>query len=183
MSIREQWLSRVREGRLFKLSFLIPGPMERRAVLLHPELYRLVSGPWPDDRMAARCAALRAELERLLAGEVLNVCWAPFKGRSFHSIGRLDPPQDFLFDLRSLDRPGLRLFFHFAEKDVLIFHGCSPRSQPVPWLPRQPLGPRDSPQWRLAVTEANACWAELFSDTRPCEGETIDDLLSNAVVR
>ena len=182
MSIRDEWVARVREGRLFKLGFLIPGPSERRTVLMSPEVSTLVAGPWKNDLMADRCARLRVDLESIRAGERQNVCWTPFKGRSYHKIGRLDPPQDFMFDLRSIDEPGLRLLFHFAEKDVLIAHLCCPRSVPVPWLHRMPLLDRNSREWRWALLESNAIWNELFPQYRPRAGENIDDLLSNSIV-
>lgn len=182
MSIRAEWIARVQEGRLFKLGFLIPGPPERRTVLMSPEVNRLLTGDWANDLMADRCARLRVDLESILAGERQNVCWAPFKGRHYHKIGRLDPPQDFMFDLRSIDEPGLRLLFHFAEKDVLVTHICCPRRVPVSWLQRMPLLGGNSKEWRLAILESNAIWGELFPRHPPHTGEQIDDLLSNAVV-
>jgi hypothetical protein len=182
MSIRDAWKERVEQGLLIKLSFLIPGPPERRTVLMSPEVNGLVSGPWAGEEMADRCARLRADLESVLAGDRQNVCWTSFKGRTHHKIGRLFPPQDFMFDLRSVDEPGLRLLFHFAEKDVLVAHLCSPRSIPIPWLHRLPLLGKNSREWGQAIMEANAMWGELFLGFRPCEGEQIDDLLTNSVV-
>lgn len=72
MSIRELWIKRVREGELIKLDFSVPGPEERRTVLLSPEINALVSGPWRDDAMRVRCYRLRAELENILAGARLT---------------------------------------------------------------------------------------------------------------
>src|ERR1019366_3467007 len=99
-----------------------------------------------------------------------------------HQIGRLSPPQDFMFDIRSIEKPGLRATFHFAERDVLIIHLCSPRSLPVPWLQRLPLGGRLSREWQNAIMESNALWGELFHGHRPHSGDHIDDLLSNAIL-
>jgi hypothetical protein len=45
MSIRELWKKRVQDQELFKLDFLIPGPPERRTVLLSPAMNKLVCGP------------------------------------------------------------------------------------------------------------------------------------------
>lgn len=182
MSIRDEWLARIGEGRLFKLCYLNPGPPERRTVLMSAEINRLVSGPWESTLMGDRCARLRANLENIMSGARLTVCWDPFKARDYHQIGRLHPPQDFMFDIRSVDQPGLRATFHFAEKDVLIVHLCSPRSLPIPWLRRLPLGGRGSRAWRDATMESNALWGELFPGFRPHSGDHIDDLLSNAVL-
>jgi hypothetical protein len=122
-------------------------------------------------------------LESILAGDPLTVCWEPGKGRTYHQIGLLDPPQDFMFDLRSVDEPGLRVTIHFAERDVLVALLCSPRSVPVPWLHRLPLLGRRSREWRGAIMETHALWGELFPGYRPHSGDHVDDLLSNAVVR
>jgi hypothetical protein len=180
MSIREKWLGRAREGRLLKLGFLIPGPPERRTVLMSPEINRLVSGPWEDTVMGDRCARLRANLENIVSGSKMTVCWEPFKGRRQHQIGRLSPPQDFMFHVRCVEEPSLRVTFHFAERDVLVAHLCSPRSLPVPWLHRLPLGDKGSREWQNIILESNALWGELFPGYRPHSGDHIDDLLSNA---
>jgi hypothetical protein len=183
MSIREEWIARVGEGKLLKLGFLIPGPPERRTVLMSAEINNLVSGPWGDVAKGDRCARLRANLENIVSGARLTVCWEPFKGRPYHQIGRLSPPQDFMFDIRCGEDPTLRVTFHFAERDVLVTHLCSPRSYRVSWLDRLPLGDRTSREWRSTIMESNALWRELFPGYRPHSGDHIDDLLSNADLR
>jgi hypothetical protein len=45
MSIRELWKRRVQDQELFKLGFLIPGPPERRTVLLSPTMNNLFAAP------------------------------------------------------------------------------------------------------------------------------------------
>jgi hypothetical protein len=182
MSIRDEWLARVKESRLFKLYYLIPGPSERRTVLMSAEINKLVSGPWESTLMGDRCARLRATLENIMSGAALTVCWDPFEARGHHQIGRLHPPQDFMFDIRSVDKPALRATLHFVEKDVLIVHLCCPRSLPVPWLRRLPLGDRYSREWRDAIMESNALWGGLFPGFRPHSGDHINELLSNAVL-
>src|SRR5208282_5264540 len=128
MSIRDLWETRVRDRELFKLEFLIPGPPELRTVLMSPEIKELVTPPWVENEIGDRCARLREELENILAGNPLVVCWTPRRGREHHQIGRLEPTEDNLFDIRSVDPPpALRVLFHFAEKDVLVTHLCSPR--------------------------------------------------------
>jgi hypothetical protein len=180
MSIRAEWKKRVREERLFRLRFLIPGPPEIRTVLMSPEVNKLVEGPWPTTLMGDRCARLRENLENILAGKRLVVCWDPFKARERHQIGRLDPLSDHIFDIRCVDKPGLRVIFHFAEKDVLVIHVCSPRSVRVPWLSRVPLLDRFSPEWRDVIAESNKNWSELFSRYSPRKGNNVDDYLSNS---
>jgi hypothetical protein len=72
--------------------------------------------------------------------------------------------------------------FHFAEKNVLVTHLCSPRSVQVHWLNRLPLLGKDSREWREAVAESKRRWENLFPEHDPHKGESIDDFLSNATI-
>ncbi len=181
MSIRNLWIQRVRDGELIKLDFSIPGPQERRTVLLSPEINALISGPWRDSAMQDRCFRLRAELENILGGARLTCCDVPREANDKHQIGRLDPIEDNIFDIRSVQPPpALRIVFHFAEKDVLILHACSPRSVDVPWLSRLPLV--SEKLWRKAISDSKAQWSVLFPKHDPHSGESFHDYLSNALV-
>ena len=173
----------VRDEQLLKLDFAIPGPSEARTVLMTSEIADLICGPWPDSVMGDRCARLRANLETFLAGARMTVCWAPYKGRDHHQLGRLHPIGDGVWDLRSVDpSPGLRLFFCLAEKDVMIVFICSPRSVPVPWLQRPPLGARQSKLWKQAQSECKRQWKHIFPAHTPLVSENPDDCISNTVI-
>ena len=180
MSIRELWAKRVREGELIKLDFSIRGPQEKRTVLLSPEINALISGPWRDSAMRDRCYRLRADLENILAGARLTCCDIPREAKEKHQIGRLDPIEDKIFDIRSLEpSPALRIIFHFAERDVFVIHTCSPRSVNVSWLTRLPLV--NEKLWRRAISNGKARWSILFPGHEP-PGASIHDYLSNAFV-
>ena len=143
------------------------------------EINDLVSGPWSSDLMEDRCYRLRANLESILAGDLLNVCWEPYKGKPHHHIGRLDKPEEEIWDIRSVDQPGLRTLFRFAEEDVLVAFTCSPRSIPVSWLHRIPLVTRKD--WKRAKTECKRQWGNLFPANEPHKGTNLSDYLSNAI--
>lgn len=178
MSIRQECIQHLREGRLFRLGFLVPGRPEKRTVLMSQEINDLVSGPWSSDLMEDRCNRLRANLEGILAGDRLTVCWEPYKGRPRHQIGRLDHPSEEVWDIRSVDKPGLRTLFRFAERDVLIAFTCSPRSVPVPWMHRIPLV--NLKDWKRAQTDCKRQWGILFPAHEPHKGSDLSDYLSNA---
>lgn len=179
MSIRPEYIGHVREGRLYRLGFLVPGRPEKRTVLMSQEINNLVSGPWFSDLMEDRCNRLRANLESILAGDRLNVCWEPYKGRPYHHIGRLAEQDEEIWDIRSVDRPGLRTLFRFAEKDVIVAFTCSPRSVPVPWHYRLPL--ISSKDWKRAKTECKRQWGILFPAHEPHKGTNLSDYLSDAI--
>jgi hypothetical protein len=180
MSTRELLKKRLQEGELVKLGFSIPGPPERRTVLMSPEINMLMSGPWKDVVMRDRCYSLRAELENILTGSPLTYCDIPREAKDKHQISRLDPAEDNIFDIRSVDPPpGLRIIFHFAERDVLVLHTCSPRSVRVSWSARVPL--INDKVWRRAISESMARWSILFPGCDP-PGGSIHEYLSNAIV-
>jgi len=181
MSIRTEWKDHLAARRLFKLDFRFPGPPEKRVVLMAPEIAKLVLPPWPSTMMGDRCARLRADLENFLDGSAMNVCWMPFRGKQYHRLGRLDPVEQGIWDVRSVDpSPALRIFFCLAEKDIMVALGCSPRSIPVPWLETPPLGPREDERWSRAIRECRSAWGSLFPNYRPHVGATLDECISNA---
>jgi hypothetical protein len=180
MPIRELWKKRVQDGELVKLSFLIPGPAEGRTVLLSPEIDALISGPWEDGEMRNRCYRLRVDLENILSGAGLTYCDIPREAKEKHQIGRLDPVEDNIFDIRSVEpSPGLRIIFHFVEKDVLVLHTCRPRSINVAWLTTLPI--ISEKLWRRAISYSKDQWSVLFPLHEP-PGDSIHDYLSNAIV-
>lgn len=152
-------------------------------VLMSAEIDTMVNGAWESSIAGNRCAIVRANLENFVSGEPIKVCWEPFEADDKHQMGRLDPVRDGVWDYRHVDpKPGLRIFCRFAEKDVLIALTCSPRSIPVSWLPRLPLGIWNSREWKLAIRECKAEWNKLFPTYPPLIGESVDDYLTNAVL-
>jgi hypothetical protein len=183
MSIRTVWVEHVRCGALIKLNFLLPGRAEKRVILLSSEMNAMISGPWKNKEAEIRCTRLRADLENILAGNPIVVCWEPHKAKSHHQIGRLDPPEDDVFDIRSVDpSPGLRVIFHFVEKDVLVLHVCNPRSVAVSWMRALPLGGKASKAWKKAIRDSKSRWSTLFPQHPPHHGIDIHAYLSNAVL-
>jgi hypothetical protein len=165
MSIREQWKDLVRQGLLFELT-PFPGDPCARTVLMSEAINKLVVGPWDDQTMGDRCARLTAGLQGIVRGNVLKVCMTPFAARQAQ-LGRLAPAENAVFDFRNSERPGLRVFCRFAEKNVLVALICAPRSVKVSWLDRLPLGDRRSKDWKRAVRETLEQWSILFSTARP----------------
>ena len=98
-------------------------------------------------------------------------------------MGLLDPPADAVWDIRSRDpRPAIRIIGHFADTDLFIGLTWAPRSVPVPWSNRPPLGEGGSEQWKLIIRECKAAWRRLFPSYDPYSGDTIHDYISNGKV-
>ena len=140
MLIREEWRKLVADGTLKKMGVL-RGDTALRTVLMTDEVNRLVSEPWGEGDEAVRRAILAQSLQNIVRGSRLVVCMEPHAARKAH-IGRLDPIEDSVFDIRCQERPALRVFCRVVEKDVLLAVTCRPRSKPLPWLDWLPLGDR-----------------------------------------
>jgi putative component of toxin-antitoxin plasmid stabilization module len=178
MSIRKQWQDLVQQGQLFDLA-PFPGDRRARTVLMSEAINKLVVGPWDDQAMGDRCARLTAGLQGIVRGNQLTVCMIPFAARQAQ-LGRLAPTSDSVFDLRNSEKPGLRVFCRFAEKNVLVALICAPRSVRVSWLDRLPLGDRYSKHWKRAVRETLAQWSVLFPKHDPVLGDNLDEYLTHA---
>jgi hypothetical protein len=180
MSIRDEWRKLVREEEHLFMLDPYSGDPRARPVLMSAEIKKLTAGPWDDDLMGDRCARLTANLQDVVRGRRLVVCMEPFEARREAQIGRLDPPSDSVFDIRSVEKPGLRVFCRFAERNVLVAFTCAPRSVKVTWLDRLPLGDRYSKQWEHAVAECKREWIKLFPAHDAVSGDNLNDYLSNA---
>jgi len=180
MSIRKEWRTHVEEDRLFDLE-PFPGDPRARTVLMTPAVNRLILGPWENTLMGNRCARLMASLQRIVRGASLVVCMVPFEAREAE-LGRLDPTDDSIFDFRSREKRGLRVFCRFAEKNVMVAFSCAPRSVKVSWLDKLPLGDRYSKEWKRGVRECKEQWSMLFPKHGPVRGDSLNDYLSNATL-
>lgn len=184
MSIRDEIKHRISEGRLFLFQPKIPGGRVVRTIVMSTEINDLVNEPWPEGPEGVRRSFLRTDLEYFIGGGRINVCWEVGKGREHHQLGRLSPPEDEIWDYRSVTPPpALRLFCRFAEKDVLVVLTCSPRSVAVSWLDRLPLLDRASREWKLAKKECRAEWSKLFPTYPPLKKDSVHEYLSNAFLQ
>lgn len=124
---------------------------------------------------------VRVDLESYIAGDQVSVCLEPYKAEDA-LFGRLDKPADEVWDIRSRNpRPGIRILGRFAECDCFVAFSCWPRSVELEYLPRPPLGQRDSAEWAGAIKECKADWRKLFYDYPAHTGKTVNDYISTNV--
>lgn len=178
MSIREEWQKLVADGTLCRVE-PFPGDPDKRTVLISNEMKELLDGPW-DGEQGKRCALLAATLQRIVTGAKLVVELDPRKAREA-DMGRLAEIEDGVWDIRCRRKPGIRVFCFFLETDVLVSFFCAPRSVPVSWLHRLPLGMGESVEWRNAIRESKREWAKLFPAHSPLVENDVNAYLSNAV--
>ena len=157
------------------------GDPARRTVLLSKETNDLIEGPWREGEEGTRLALLLGTLHNVVSGRRLVVCLGAHKARRAN-IGRLHPTADSIWDIRCQDKPALRVFCAFVEKDVLFAATCRPRSVKVGWLGWLPLGDRNSKEWKRGIAATKREWAKLFPTYEPVKGDNLDAYLSNATL-
>jgi len=181
MSIRDEWQRLVADREhIFRLKPLDGDPAER-TVLLSSEMNGLIEGPWEEGEAGNRLARLLATLHNIVAGRRLVFFMTPHKARKAN-IGRLCPVTDSIWDIRCQDKPALRVFCAFVEKDVLLAATCRPRSVKVGWLGWLPLGDRNSKEWKRGIAATKREWARFFPTYEPVKGDNLDGYLSNATL-
>src|SRR5215472_12216485 len=111
MSIREEWKRLIGEGELFRLAPL-DGDRPTRTVLLSREMQELVERDMEEGEQANRRSRLLASLQNIVAGRRLVVCLEPYSARKA-IIGRLDPIEESVFDIRCQAKPAVRVFCQF----------------------------------------------------------------------
>jgi hypothetical protein len=177
MSIREEWKKLLEECELFRLAPL-DGDTPARTVLLSSEMRELLEREMEEGEEANRRSRLLATLQNIVAGRGLVVCLEPYSARKA-VIGRLDPIEESVFDIRCQKKPAVRVFCRFLETDVLFAVTCRPRSAQMNWLGWLPLGMQPK-RWKEGIRATIREWVRLFPAHEPVKGESLGDYLSNA---
>lgn len=169
-------------GQLRELTPAMPGNSFTRAMLLSAEIFDLVTTHTQNKDRARRCGQLRADFEAFALGNVINVCLTPFRAGTAY-MGRLDPPADGIFDIRSVDpSPALRVLGGFILRDTFVALTWAPRSRKLSWSKKKPLGARNSREWRAAIKRTKKQWRMLFPNNPPIPGGRIHDIISTDAV-
>lgn len=181
MSIREEWKRLVDVERVLRRLEPLDGDRNARTVLLSEEMQELLDREMEEGDEANRRSRLLATLQNIVAGRRLVVCLEPFKARNAN-IGRLSPIEDSVFDIRCQDKPAVRVFCRFVERDVLLAVTCRPRSAEMDWLGWLPLGLRQSKEWKRGIVSTKREWNRFFPTYEPVKGDNLDDYLSKATL-
>ncbi len=173
----EEWQKLVAADELYKLETL-DGDRNGRTVVLSREMHELLIQDMQEGEDANRRSRLLATLHNIVSGRRLVVCLEPFAARKAN-IGRLAPIEDAVFDIRCQDKPAVRVFCRFLEKNVLFAVTCRPRSIRQGWLSWFPLGPKESKEWKRGIEATKREWDRYFPTYQPVTGENLGDYLSN----
>lgn len=168
----------VGEGRLHLIEAVFKSDDTARTLLVSPEIWGLIEGPWPSGAWRTRCFRLRADLESFASGGEISICVEPFRARD-EDLALLAKPEHGVWDYRSREpRPGLRLLGQFVGRDTFVALIPATRSIRDEFIPRGPLGDKDSREWRRAIRDCRSQFRSLFSPYKPITGGNLSDLLS-----
>lgn len=172
MSIYDEIAYWSNQGRLFCVRSSLGEPA-KRALYVSAEIKTLLDGPWGTPEWESRCGYLRADLDRFVEGQTLDVAERPYKGKSSYML-RLHPPKGEIWEIRSrIPKPGLRLFGRFAGFDNFVV---------LTWESRPSLGGPQSRQWRDATVACSTEWNNLFPAYQPLSGASFHEYLSKIVL-
>lgn len=176
MSIKAAIKRHVRNGRLFPLEMSLESDRVLRGLFLSSEMKKLMEGPWTSAQCGSRVSRLQADFESYAKGESIVMSLEPFAAEDA-TFGRLDAPDDEVWDLRSRDpSPGLRVFGRFAAPNVFIAFDWYPRSRN--WNGKQPLGDRHHQLWEIAKRNCQEQWSNLFPNYEALNGDQVQDYVT-----
>lgn len=179
MSIHNEIDRLIGKGELFSIDLFLGDPVARMMVV-STEVQELLDGPWESVTMERRCGRLEADLQAFVKGDFIPISLTPYEHKTAY-MGRLDRPEDEVWDIRSRDpNPGLRVFGRFGDIDLFIALNWAPRS--VEWGSQPPLGNTSTMNWDFAILECQERWRGLFSGYEPVHGESIHDYVSSNVI-
>lgn len=163
MSIRDEINKMVESKRLFCLSPLIASTAVIRTLFVSFEVHDQVFPPFAENRDGYRLSQFRSTLDTF-SSYWISVAENPYKKDQTAFMARVDPIEDEVWDIRSIDpRPGIRCLGRFAEKDTFIA---------LTWDYRENFN------WKYEIQRCKEVWKELFGTTPPLAGASLDDYLS-----
>lgn len=162
MSIADEILDRVGRNMLFPLKPRAPGATIRRAFFVAEELWNDLNSPDGDEEWEDRIGRLRADLEVFVTEETITPKY----------LFLLYPSDEAVWEIRSVrDKPSVRVFSLFADKDVLVS---------TDYAKREDLGGWEDRGWKAMKRRAKTYWRNLFMTYNPVVTVDVSEVCSGA---
>jgi len=162
MSIQAEMRDRLRRGMLYRLRPGTPYSPVRRTMLVDEVLWRELTSPEGDEEWETRIGELRADLE--------DFCVNPTIHPRFLFL--LHPARDAVWEIRSIQRPSIRVLGLFALTDVFVATKA---------VLRRDLGSWRSPAWKVVKRAARASWRRLFPTYDAVVTTDVRDVVTGAI--
>lgn len=164
------------KGRLFPVGHTI-GFSVVRPIYASIEIERLLYGEKQDQDWKNRIAALGADFDRYLDGNVIHAALSdpnkPYARKQLSLVRQLWPASGEVWEIRNRNmKPTIRIFGRFAAKDWFIA---------LTWATRPELKEPASPHWKQAIADCSTKWDELFNKHPPLTRVNLHDYISNAI--
>ena len=173
MSIKGELQRLVREEVLWCVEPML-GDRATRTVLVSSALSSICSAATSESRIGR----LLANLQDVVTGGHVTLSFQPFKHKNA-TFGILYPAVEATWELRSRDpKPGLRVFGRFADWDTFVAVDWWPRSKPLEGFAKQPLGDRNSAEYRAAQMAVEQFWNAHLAAVTPVSGDKCSDYVS-----
>jgi hypothetical protein len=177
MSIDDWIADLIAEKRLHLVEPPFEGDPVERTLLVSPEIWSLINGPWFGAEAEKRCNRLRADLEAFVMGGSTAVCPIPYEAEEAF-LGFLDSPTCSVWDIRAREpTPGIRLLGQFVEYNKFVALVPASRSVNVPYIARGPLGYGRSKEWKDAIRDTEHLFRSLFGPNDPVKGDAVHAIL------
>lgn len=163
MSIYDELVHRVHQGRLVEMQSLMPGTYTQRHLFVTPEINALL-----EDWSEPRYGQLRGDFDHFVSGLRIAIRMPPSKDVDAY-LALLEPVADQVWELRSVaPEPQIRVFGRFAQKDTFVALGLALRRD---------LGD-DIERWRAEMEASKHKWRTLFNPYQPLSSVDPDDYVS-----
>lgn len=162
MSIQNEMKDRYRRGMLYPLKPQSPFADMLRTMLVDESLWKELCSPEGDLEWETRIGELRADLE--------DFCVSPAIHPRYLFL--LYPARDAVWEIRSVQRPSLRVLGLFAMKDVYVATKIARRSD---------LGGWQSREWKIVKRAAKAAWRRLFPTYDAVVTANVHDVVTGAL--
>ena len=170
MSIIDEIVGRVDEGRIVRVDPAMMADAHPRVLYVTDDIARRLLGPWPDEATRERMVGVRVDFDHFSSGGVIVV---DDRKRSQPHFKKIEPGRDEVWALRcrSSGRQ-MRAFGRFAACDVFVVTNL---------VDRDHLGGRGNKAWRDEAVRCRAEWTRLFHSYPPIVSGDIHDYISDAV--
>lgn len=167
MSTREVINECVAAGDLYRITPRLPGSTIMREFFAAPKVFQFLNGQTDIARrdLMKRAADSRAAVDRFIAGAEMSVGMDPYDKSPTSELARNYPPENGIWDFRVRgDRPFVRIFGAFSERDVFV--ALDYRN-------------RDALDFDAAVATVSLLWDDMFGECQRVTGDDINAYLSD----
>lgn len=166
MSIRDILREWINAGEMVVLEPALDAMPTVRFVIATKEVAAEICGSWENKDCEIRYARARAVIDAFIGGARIAVRYPPSRSARAQ-LALLDPPQDQVWEFRSLEpKPGVRVFGRFSEPNVFVALATELREN-------------IDDDFTKEKERCKREWRKFFTPYRPHQGYSLAEYLTN----